>query len=205
MSGPLQARRAPALPGTLALSDDLLRIVQLAADLVNSVDPVGARELIADVDAVRYVMSDHPWPLPPARAADVGDVHELRRRLTLVLTEPASPRSQQLLDELLTVHPPTFELGTAVDGSPALLIGTATGTLAATVATQMSLALSAFLRDGGADRITECGGPECRNVAIERPEVGAYCSPYCLSRDAGSERPASGRPPRGPWRGHRRP
>jgi hypothetical protein len=205
MSGPLQTRRVPALAGTLAMSEDLLRIVQLAADLVNSFDPAGPRDLIPDVDGVSYVVSDHPWPLPPVREEDVAALQELRGRLARVFAEPAATSSQQLLDELLTIHPPTFALGAAADGSQALLVGTDDGALAPTLATQMSLALSAFLRDGGADRITACEGPGCQNVAIERPDIGAYCSPYCLSRGARSERPASGRPPRGATRGHRRP
>jgi hypothetical protein len=205
MSGPLQVRGTPELPGTLALSADLLRIVQLAADLVNSVDPAGVRELIPDVDALSYVVSDHPWPLPPARKDDVPAVQQLRTQLTQVLVAPNDPRSQQLLDELLRMHPPTFELGAAVDGSQALLVSTAATALAPTLATQMSLALSAFLRDGGADRITSCDGPECHNIAIEHPEVGAYCSPYCLSRRVRSDRPATARPPQGAPRGTRRP
>jgi hypothetical protein len=204
MSGPLGTRRT-TLPVRLELSDDLLRIVQLAADLVNSVDRTGRREVIGDVEALRYVVSDHPWPLPPARDDDVAAVQVLRSRLTDVFAAPAEPGSQQLLDELLAAHPPTFELTAAVDGSTALVIGTATEALAPTLGTQMSLALSAFLRDGGASRITSCGGPDCTNIAIERPEVGAFCSPHCLSAGSRNHRPTSPRPPGGASRAHRRP
>ena len=205
MSGPLQTRRTTSLPAGLELTDDLLRIVQLAADLVNSVDRSGQREMIGDVDALRYVVSDHPWPLPPAQEDDVPAVHVLRSRLTDVFAAPAEPGSQQLLDELLTAHPPTFEVAAAVDGTQALVIGTATRALAPTLGTQMSLALSAFLRDGGASRITSCGGPDCTNIAIERPGVGAFCSPHCLSRGARRDRPTSPRSPGGAPRARRRP
>ena len=205
MSGPLQTRRTTALPVRLELSDDLLRIVQLAADLVNSVDRTGQRELIGDVDALSYVVSDHPWPLPPAQDDDVPAVHVLRSRLTDVFAAPDEPGSQQVLGELLAAHPPTFEVTAAVDGSQALVIGTAAEALAPTLGTQMSLALSAFLRDGGAARITSCGGPECTNIAIERPEVGAFCSPHCQSRGARKDRPTSPRSPGGTPRAHRRP
>ena len=205
MSGPLQTRRTPPVPVRLELSDDLLRIVQLAADLVNSVDRTGRREMIGDTDALSYVVSDHPWPLPPARDDDVPAVQALRSRLTDVFAAPAEPGSQQVLDELLTAHPPTFEVAAAVDGSQALVIRTADDALAPTLGTQMSLALSAFLRDGGAGRITTCGGPECTNVAIERPEVGAFCSPHCLGRGAPKDRPTSPRSPGGAPRARRRP
>jgi hypothetical protein len=205
MSGPLQTRRTTDLPVRLELSDDLLRIVQLAADLVNSVDRSGQREMIGDVDALSYVVSDHPWPLPPARDDDVPAVQVLRSRLTDVFAAPAAPSSQQLLDELLTAHPPTFEVTAAVDGSQALVIGTATEALAPTLGTQMSLALSAFLRDGGASRITTCDGTGCTNIAIERVDVGAFCSPYCQSRPARNDRPTSPRSPGGAPRAHRRP
>jgi hypothetical protein len=204
MSGPLQTRRT-TVPVRLELTDDLLRIVQLAADLVNSVDRSGQREMIGDVDALSYVVSDHPWPLPPARDDDVPAVQVLRSRLTDVFAAPAAPSSQQLLDELLTAHPPTFEVTAAVDGSQALVIGTATEALAPTLGTQMSLALSAFLRDGGASRITTCDGTGCTNIAIERVDVGAFCSPYCQSRPARNDRPTSPRSPGGAPRAHRRP
>ena len=204
MSGPLETRRT-TLPVRLELSDDLLQIVQLAADLVNSVDRTGRREVIGDVDALSYVVSDHPWPLPPARDDDVAAVQVLRSRLTDVLTAPTEPGSQQLLDELLAAHPPTFEVAAAVDGSQALVIGTSAHALAPTLGTQMSLALTAFLGDGGASRITSCGGPGCTNIAIERPDVGAFCSPHCLSRGARPDRPTSPRPPGGASRARRRP
>lgn len=205
MSGPLQTRRTTPLPVRLELSGDLLRIVQLAADLVNSVDRTGQREMIGDVDALSYVVSDHPWPLPPARDDDVPAAQVLRSRLTEVFAAPAEPRSQQLLDDLLTAYPPTFEVTAAVDGSQALVIGTATEALAPTLGTQMSLALSAFLRDGGASRITTCDGPGCTSIAIERPDLGAFCSPHCQSRGARTDRPTSPRSPGGAPRAHRRP
>jgi hypothetical protein len=205
MSGPLQTRRTTDLPVRLELSEDLLRIVQLAADLVNSVDRTGAREMIGDVDALSYVVSDHPWPLPPAREDDVPAVQALRSQLTDVFAAPAEPGSQQLLDELLATHPPTFEVAAAVDGSQALVIRTDDGTLAPTLGTQMSLALSAFLRDGGASRITTCDGTGCTNIAIERPDEGAFCSPHCRSRGARTDRPTSPRSPGGAPRAHRRP
>jgi hypothetical protein len=193
------------VPVRLELSEDLLRIVQLAADLVNSVDRTGEREMIGDVDALTYVVSDHPWPLPPARDDDVPAVQALRSQLTDVFAAPQAAGSQQVLDELLAAHPPTFEVTAAVDGSQALVIGTEPAALAPTLGTQMSLALSAFLRDGGASRITTCGGTGCTNIAIERPDVGAFCSPHCLSRSGRNERPTSPRPPGGASRAHRRP
>ena len=205
MSRPLGLRRG-ALPGppTLELTEDLLRVVQLALDVVNSRDPSGARELIGDLGAVRLIVSDHPWPVPEATESDVEALRGLRDRLTGVVADPG--QGVRVLAELLTVHPPTFTLATAVDGTPALVIGTPSGRLVDTLAAQMSVALSAFFRDGGAVRIGECGGPGCANLALVREHAPGFCSPYCRTRAAApASAPLAHRRPPTAARGRRRP
>jgi predicted RNA-binding Zn ribbon-like protein len=191
----LTTRSAPPLPAGLALDEDLLRIVVLAGDLVNSYDPVRGRELLTDADALAYILSDHPWMLPPPTPADVAPARDLRGRLDRVFRQAAYDE----VDALLVASPPTLALGATADGGRRLLVHAAAGALVPSLAAHMSLALALFLADGTAGRLDVCDAGDCSNVAVRRSSGDAFCSPRCTNlRPRAATRPPvprSGRPP----------
>lgn len=192
----LQTRPAPPLPAGLALDDDLLRIVVLAGDLVNSYDPVRDRDLLTDADALGYILSDHPWVLPAPTPDDVAPARALRARLDRVFRQAAYDE----VDALLVEAPPSLVLGATADGGRRLLVHAAGGELVPSLTAHMSLALALFLADGRAGRLDVCDGLDCSNVAVRRSSGDAFCSPRCTElRGPAASRPPSpraGRPPR---------
>jgi hypothetical protein len=189
----LEIRPVPALPRGLTLTDDLLRIAVIAGDLVNTFNPLTGADYLRDVDALNYVVSDHPWPLPVGTAADLEPGRQLRDRLSRVFRDGAYDE----LDALLLEHPPSLAL-TPVDGAPhRLLIETDRADLPALLTAQMALALAVFLADPAAGSLDVCEGPDCSNVAVRRGTAPATCSDRCRGALAASP-PRPGRPARGP-------
>jgi predicted RNA-binding Zn ribbon-like protein len=193
----LTTRAVPALPAGLALDDDLLRIVVLAGDLVNSYDPVRDRDLLTDADSLAYILSDHPWLLPAPTPADVAPARALRGRLDRVFRLAAYDE----VDALLVESPPTLVLGETADGGRRLLVHASGGALVPSLAAHMSLALALFLADGRAGRLDVCDAGDCSNVAVRRSSGEAFCSPRCTNlRVKPATRPPAPRTSRPPRR-----
>jgi hypothetical protein len=186
----VEPRASYPLPQGLALTDDLLRIAVIAGDLVNTYNPLTGTDLLRDAEVLAYVVSDHPWPLPPALADDLAPALRLRERLDRVFRRGEYDE----LDRLLLEHPPALILVPADDGTQRLHVGTAEGALAATLTAQMALALSVFIAEPSAGSFEVCAGPDCTNVAVRRGASVATCSDHCR-RALEAVPPRAGRPP----------
>ncbi|MCU1590392.1 MAG: hypothetical protein JWP11_1648 [Frankiales bacterium] len=187
----LEPRVGRALPTGLALTDDLLRIAVIAGDIVNTYNPLNDIDFLCDADALAYVVSDHPWTLPPATARDVEPARRLRGRLTRVFRAAAYDE----LDHLLLENPPSLALAAGADGAPRLLIEAPSHELVPLLAAQMALSLSVFLADPAAGSLDVCEGPDCNNVAVRRGTAPPTCSDRCRTALDASAQPA-GRPAR---------
>jgi hypothetical protein len=200
----LETRATYTLPQGLVLTDDLLRIAVIAGDLVNTYNPLTGTDLLRDTDVLAYVVSDHPWALPPVRAGDLAPALRLRERLDRVFRTGAYDE----LDGLLLEHPPALTLGPDEGGTQRLRVDTADPSLPAALTAQMALALSVFIAEPSAGSFDVCEGPDCNNVAVRRSSAAATCSDHCR-RALEAAPPRAGRPPRAraaprPRRGSRR-
>jgi hypothetical protein len=187
----LATRPAPPLPQGLVLTDDLLRIAVIAGDLVNTYNPLTDTDYLRDAEILAFVVSDHPWPLPPAMPEDVEPARLLRDSLGRVFRQAAYGE----LDALLLQHPPALTLAAVPDGPHRLHVDTAALELPAVLTAQMALALSVFLADPAAGSLDVCEGPECSNVAVRRGAAQAFCGDRCRSALEATATPP-GRPAR---------
>lgn len=161
------------------LLDDYTRGAALATDLVNTAPEVmvSTGDTLPDPAALARFLADHG--VPPAAgaptAADVRAVHDLRRRLRVLLEEPDPAGATAL-----TTAAGGLALHHDADGRWQWQVRPRPGApIADVLALLTGTALLAVLRALGPDRFRHCAAPTCDGMFVDTSRAGRrrYCVP----------------------------
>ena len=162
----------------MVFAHDTTAALVLAADLVNTADPVNASDL-GDVAALEAFLDRHQVePRLPATAADLDAVLALRPGLRALWQAPDKSALSNLVNELLRdsgARPRLVDHGGGwgwhlhVTGHDAALRDR--------IAAQAGFAVADLVRLGEADRLRHCEAPDCEAVFVDlsRNRSRRYC------------------------------
>jgi predicted RNA-binding Zn ribbon-like protein len=162
--------------------------VQMAVDLVNSLDVVSGEETLrVPADVAAFIEShDGDWCRPgwEPEDRDLHEVRALRSRLRQVFDSDTDDQAAVVLNGLLAdmgAVPRVSVHGTAPHlhfeseaGSPARYLGAIT-----------AMGLSVALIEGGFDRFGRCNASTCDDVFVDvsRNHSRLHCSDKCTTRE----------------------
>jgi len=169
-------------------SDDT---VQLAVDLVNTLELHAGRDSLDSLEGLRAFVDSHweQWggvdcSVTPPTEQDLGELRALRARLRSVfLAETAEVAAVALNDVLLASRAaPRVSLHGA---GPHLHFEPDTGRLADRIGAATAMALSVVLCDFGFERFGICESSTCDDVYIDtsRNRSRRHCSTTCTTRE----------------------
>jgi predicted RNA-binding Zn ribbon-like protein len=162
--------------------------VQMAVDLVNTLDVVSARDGLATTSDVGEFIATHDgdWPfstwLPEER--DLHETRALRARLRQVFESSTASDAAAVLNEILSdahavprvsVHGPGPHLHFESEASrPSRYLGAIT-----------AMGLSVAMIEGGFDRFGICQSSTCADVFVDtsRNRSRLHCSDTCTTRE----------------------
>jgi predicted RNA-binding Zn ribbon-like protein len=162
--------------------------VQMAVDLVNTLDvATGEEKLVTPADVSQFISShDGDWSQPGWEAAerDLHEVRVLRSRLRAVFDANDESRAVDTLNSILTDADavPRLSLHGEV---PHLHFETEDDTPARWLGTITAMGLAVALIEGGYERFGTCGSSTCDDVFVDasRNRSRRHCSDTCTTRE----------------------
>jgi hypothetical protein len=160
------------------LLDDYSDGAALATELVNSGPDVQSRgDRLPDLAAVLRLLAGHGVQLPDLGDADLGGVHDLRRRLRgLVTADDPVPGVNELVAAV--AEGPRLHAGADDRWHWAVRARPGAGPVER-LALVTGVGLLAALATLGPDRFRDCAAPDCAGVFVDTSRAGRrrYCEP----------------------------
>ena len=162
--------------------------VQLAIDLVNTLEVVSGDDRLSDLEGLRSFLAEideelwHPdWELTDA---DLENVRNVRERLRGVFAASDDTAAASVLNELLADAKAT-PMVSVHGGRPHLHFEPGDADVAAWLASVTAMGLSVVVCDYGSDRLGGCDSEQCGDVYVDtsRNRSRRYCSDTCASRE----------------------
>jgi predicted RNA-binding Zn ribbon-like protein len=158
--------------------------VRLAADLVNTLQPVSGRDQLADLAALRAFLEAHDHD-PNAGEDDLVRVRELRGDLRAVFAASDARVAAERINRLLERAGATPRVR-AHDGGPHLHFEPGGAGLAERLGAAAAMGLAIVLCDFGVDRLGICASASCQDAFVDRSKNRRkrYCSEACAHRQS---------------------
>ena len=164
--------------------------VQVAVDLVNTLDVVAGDDSLATPDDVTLFLEMHDegdWCRPGWRAQE-GDLHEvraLRARLRKVFEAADETAAAAVINGILADVEAVPRLSVHAGAEPHLHFEPQDGSPARWLGAVTAMGLSVALIEGGFERFGTCQSTTCEDVFVDtsRNKSRRHCSDTCTTRE----------------------
>ena len=162
--------------------------VQLAVDLVNTLDPVSGADRLPDAAAVRAFMEAHRdhWAVAEVDDADVTEVHALRGALREVFAAEDEERAGELLNDLIRRSGAQPRITGHNSQRPHLHFEPPDARFSRWLGAATAMGLAIVLCEFGGQRLGICGSSTCRRAFVDasKNRRKRYCSEACAHRES---------------------
>jgi predicted RNA-binding Zn ribbon-like protein len=158
--------------------------LQLAVDLVNSLDVMDKTETLAVADVSDWLRRAEVEPVPEVTEADLGSVRALRSQIRSVFESASPAEAADRVNRILGHAQPIPFIGVH-DHGPHMHVAPRKNAPAEWLGAVIGMELADLVCRYGTDRFGVCSADDCRDVFIDvsRNHSRKHCSERCTNRE----------------------
>ncbi len=161
--------------------------MQLATDLVNTLDAAGGEERLGSVAELEAFLSGIEWDHPEwkVREQDLHEVRALRSRLRAVFEADDVAAASEELNSILVDSAAMPRISVHDGASPHLHFDSREATPARWLGVIAAMGLGVLICDHGLNRLGVCASSTCDDVFVDssRNQSRRNCSETCTNRE----------------------